>query len=306
MPSTPPKFQNIESSPAAGERSSHALLRQIEAMQAQILSMRAMLEHHERLATLGTIAGLIAHEFNNILTPVLSYAQMAIAKPDDAELTHKALLRATEGTERAAAISSAILGFVRDDSRDTGGDVPRGTSCLVSTAVREALACMGRELVRDGIELVEEIDEALRAAMRPIALQHVVLNLLLNARKAMLPAGGRMTIRAFHVEHPPVAQAGDAIGVVPDRAQTQRIHGWVVLEISDTGHGMDAGQLARVFQPFYSVSVQPSVGASGERRSGTGLGMTICARLVGDAGGILLARSQKSRGTTVVVSVPAA
>src|SRR5687767_1017430 len=93
----------------------HPLLRQISAMECQLQAITRAMEHRERLATLGTVAGLLAHEFNNILTPIMSYAQMALASPDDQDLTIKALKRAAEGSERAAQISGVILGFIKQE-----------------------------------------------------------------------------------------------------------------------------------------------------------------------------------------------
>ena len=91
------------------------VLEQIDALQERIADLTARLDHAERLATLGTIAGLIAHEFNNILTPVMSYAQLALANDDDADLVKKALQKAAEGSDQASQIAAAILGFVRTE-----------------------------------------------------------------------------------------------------------------------------------------------------------------------------------------------
>jgi signal transduction histidine kinase len=93
-----------------------ALLDELERLRAELDAVKGQLEHQERLATLGTIASLIAHEFNNILTPVMSYAQMALGDAkNDPELSRKALSRALSGSERAAKIAGAILDFARDD-----------------------------------------------------------------------------------------------------------------------------------------------------------------------------------------------
>ena len=86
-----------------------SLVRQVDLLSARLADLQATLDHQERLATLGTIAGMIAHEFNNILTPVCSYAQMALDSPDDAALARKALERSLTGAERAAKIAGAIL-----------------------------------------------------------------------------------------------------------------------------------------------------------------------------------------------------
>jgi signal transduction histidine kinase len=396
------------------------LLSQLDELQAEVVNLRAQLEHQERLATLGTIAGLIAHEFNNILTPVISYAQLSQANPRDAELASKAIARCLSGSQRAADIAAAILGFVRDDeiglkaqTRSGGMDdrsdqeVPRGTSvleesedratrsaparrsdahaqtkkvskkksqsrsscanevprgtdsqravgaragCDVGTAVRGALACLARSPEKDGITLSVEVPETCRAMMKSVALQHVLLNIVLNARNAMMPGGGRLSIRATCAEHPPrvLGVAGEVLAGAaqfrgnmtgsggytsrslaeqaaagfPQSPGTQewgsRIGGgagagtgrWVQIEVEDTGRGMSPERLARVFEPFYSAGAGgvtghgQQAGAAGSR--GTGLGMTICQRLVLDAGGRLIVRSEPGRGTTVLVGLRAA
>lgn len=277
---------------------SAAALQEIDQLQDRVAALTAALDHRERLATLGTIAGLIAHEFNNILTPVMSYAQMALAKPDDRELTAKALGKAVEGTERASAIAAAILGFVRDD---TAG-VPRGTPCTVrvSTALEGALECLAREPAKDGIRLEVGVPDDLVVRMKPVALQHVLLNLILNARAAMLPGGGVLAIRAWRVEQAPPRPVTAVGGTVTSCGSP-----WVVIEVGDTGRGMSPVELTRLFEPFYSNRAVADEPGPRERRRGTGLGMTICERLVEESGGAVWVESAPGRGTrvSVVVSV---
>lgn len=282
---------------------SAAVLQEVDHLQDQIESLTAALEHRERLATLGTIAGLIAHEFNNILTPVMSYAQMAMARPEDRELSAKAHVKAVEGTERAAAIAAAILGFVRDDS----SRVPRGTSNVarVGEALEQALECLAREPEKDGIRLVVDAPDDPAMRMKPVSLQHVLLNLILNARAAMLPGGGVLTIRARRVDERP-RRGAQAVGGEAPMGDGP----WVVVEVEDTGRGMDEERLSRLFEPFYTDGgaevgehdVPRGTSEGGDRRRGTGLGMTICQKLVEDAGGVMWVESEVGRGTRVVVA----
>lgn len=310
-------------------------------------------EHSQRLATLGTIAGLIAHEFNNLLTPVLSYAQMALADPDNRELSVKALQRTVAGAERASQIATAILGFVRDDAvSNLGGPGEHGCStgnatgsaagrsghaselcggpslpeARVLPCVHEALTCLARDLKSDGVTLSVDVDAALAAMIKPVALQHVLMNLILNARKAT-PAGGRITVRATrHAGAPPASR-----GVLFDdrwissrdarasQADTLPVGTPLVcVEVVDTGCGMSPEQARRVFTPFFTngdrsstpinqtISDRRDAAARPERRRGTGLGMTICKRLVEDARGEIRLLSAPGQGTTVRVILPEA
>jgi signal transduction histidine kinase len=367
-----------DSSDAAASYNPYDLLGQADDLHARVTGLQAALDHHERLATLGTIAGLIAHEFNNILTPVMSYAQMALAKPEDRELTTKALTKAVEGTERAASIAAAILGFVRDESLDMrtgrggGGEgrpgrthpstqVPRGTSvasdqpsrepaprCDVHSVVDETFTCLAREPRKDGIQVDVDVEPGLEAAARAVTLQHVLLNLILNARNAMIPGGGHLSLRAYHATDRPRIPAGavssfesearspgstwnldadDRPSKISNAIEHDHPHAWVIIEVADDGRGMTPDQLANLFRPFYTTGTRSrdhskccglangggrcdhetpeSEASSAERRKGTGLGMTICKRLLADCGGLLYVRSTAGQGTTAIVAVPA-
>lgn len=347
----PAQSPEAAAAPAASHTPAAPTAADLAVLQAQIRELSQQLDHQERLATLGTIAGLIAHEFNNILTPVLTYAQMAQLDPGNAALSQKAIDRTVEGVERASSIAQVILGFVRDERTDlstparsllldaSGGSTWNTvTSANVAKAVRSALACLGRAPERDNITATFDLPEHLTAAIAPVSLQHVVLNLVLNARNAMLPRPGRLTIsaRAHTHAHPPVVPddaldsrtcstwntgAAGSVGVGSTNATpatagtpastTAARAGWVELIIQDTGKGMTLAQLKRLFTPFATSSAnQPaddaaSVTATEPPRSrGTGLGMTICKRLVEQAGGYLAVRSTPGQGTAVHVVVP--
>lgn len=315
----------------------HRLLSRLDELETELSRVHHALEHHERLATLGTIAGLIAHEFNNILTPVMSYAQMALAAPEDRDLSTKALQKASEGAERASQIASAILGFVRDDNADVWSKAramresepssqtpPLPPSADVLNAAHDAVACMGRDPARDLINLTITGDAGLCAALKPFALQHILLNLILNARSAMLPLGGELTIEAHRCGQPPsppedaaCSLAGSTWNIAgrrtADAAASKAARGsgaaanpgsWAVIRVRDTGRGMRPETLARVFEPFYTTSADCD--ATTARRRGTGLGMTMCKRLADEVGGYIIIESAVGQGTTVTVVLPEA
>ncbi len=313
------------------------LLNHLDDLQAEVQRLRHALQHQERLATLGTVAGLIAHEFNNILTPVISYAQLASANPADQELAGKAVRKCLHGAERASQIATAILGFVRDDSLDlrtpargqSAGRDPKAPAprCGVAAALQEAMTCLGRAPQRDGITFTSSIPDDLQASMRLVALQHVFLNLILNARNAMIPGGGRLSVMAYAADTPPTipddaaTSAGEGSTWNTDAKHAAATRpGWVVIEIADTGRGMTAEQLGRIFDPFYTLGgpLQPEPAATDRRRGGstdvapmqnrrgTGLGMTICTRLLEDADGWMTVRSAAGKGTTIQVVMPRA
>ncbi len=195
-----------------------ALPERLANLATEVESLKLSLEHAERLAALGTIASLIAHEFNNILTPVMSYAQMALAAPHDHQLLMKAVQKAYEGSDRASQIAGAILGFARTETPElTAGPKDKLAASAdrveVSAAVQGALACLAREPAKDGIRLELDIPEGLQARMRPVALQQVLLNLILNARRAMggKRRGGTLRITAASSDARPVPPAGASV-----------------------------------------------------------------------------------------------
>jgi signal transduction histidine kinase len=305
--------------PGGEQGGEHRLLRQIDAMERQLQDLSRAMEHRERLATLGTVAGLLAHEFNNILTPIMSYAQMALAAPQDADLTAKALKRAAEGSERASQIAGVILGFIKQDGPSVT-DVPRGTECLtanVPRCVEQALCCMVREPEKDGIKLLVTIPQGIEAAMRPVSLQHVLLNLILNARAAMSPGGGHLEITAEVMPMLPKVPKGaitstecstwniSGSGRIPTTIE-RKDGGWVVITVKDTGRGMSTAKLGCVFATFgYDAkkhddsAVQPKASHQPYvyQPAGTGLGLTLCRQLLEEVGGRLVIWSEEKKGT---------
>lgn len=285
-------------------QSPEQLLAAVDALQQRIRDLEQSLERQERLATVGTIAGLIAHEFNNILTPVLSYAQMAQANPDDRDLVAKALQKAVDGADRAGQIASAILGLVRREHAPAQSDCR--FTCCAREALDRALACLARPLEKDGLRLVVDIEAGAAVAARPVVLEHVFLNLIINARNAMV--GSRGTLRVCSARNLPhlsssAARSWSGGGDWPLRTSTGPL---LVLTIEDSGRGIQPDRLATIFDPTTLIAKHnTNTGPSTERR-GHGLGMLVCKRLVEDAGGAIAVESRVGVGTTVHVVLPAA
>ena len=248
-----------------------ALLRDLEAVEAKLRLMQEGLTRSHRLTTLGTMAAIIAHEFNNILTPIISYCQLSQAHPEDAALKNKAIERALGGAERAAQICSSILGFARAADTETAADV--------AAVLGEVFACLARDPARDGIKVTMNVPEGTLVAMPPVNLQQVLLNLVLNARQAMSgQRSGKLTITAA------------------------RARGLVTIDISDTGAGIAAKIRSQLFQPF--VTHREEGDAHSPR--GTGLGLAICRDLVEQAGGHIDVARTGGDGTTFRIQLPAA
>jgi signal transduction histidine kinase len=222
--------------------------------EADLESLRKELDHTHQLATLGTLTAGIAHEINNILTPVLAYAQMAVGNPEDAALQAKALDRAIAGVESASRIIEAVLGFARADEATRPANISR--------VIEASLACLGRAPERDGVSLTLEVDPEAMVSIRPLALQQVMLNLVLNAVTALQGSRGELRII-----------------VAPQEDGTTQI------KVADNGPGIPDKVASTLFEPF--VTSRPRQGGGGRpgEPGGSGLGLAICKRLIEDAGG---------------------
>jgi signal transduction histidine kinase len=232
----------------------------------------------------------VAHEFNNILTPTVSYCQMALASPQDHPLALKALRKAEIAATRATEISAAILGFAKPSLSPPGSSLDH-QAANISSAVNTALACLSRDLNKDNIGLRLDIDPVASVRIRPVALQQVFLNLILNARRAMIPRGGTLT---FHTEPHTTALTPSQPAVVGGCAQIldqpRGTEPRLLIRVSDTGTGMTKETLRRLFVPF-----------SNQSGHGSGLGLVVCLKLIQDAGGAVIVESEPGKGTSITM-----
>ena len=247
------------------------LLAHFEQLESQFQQVREGLTHSHRLATLGTIASIIAHEYNNILTPIVSYGQMALASPDDHALMKKAVEKSLSGAERAAQITSSLLGFARE--------ADQAHAAVLRSTIQEAISCLARDPKKDGVVLTIDVPDV-QVAMSPLNLQQVLLNLILNAIQAMRQVGGSLSI------------TGSVKGTL------------VYLEVADTGPGIPELIRDRLFEPFVTHRCTDAQD-TGDRK-GTGLGLCICRDLIRNAGGTIGFESTPGKGTTFRLTIPKA
>jgi signal transduction histidine kinase len=258
-----------KSPPTAGDET---LNRSVAAAQEQLDYLRDQLTESQRLATIGTISAVIAHEFNNLLTPIVSYSQYALASAEGAEpdmaLIKKALSKAFQGSSKAGKICSSMLALARGESSFTNVSVQK--------LVDEVLLVLARDPRKDGIALRVQVQPALVVWGDPVQLEQVLLNLLINARQAMLGKGGSLSIKA--------AAEGD-------EAKIQVIY---------TGPGIPETLQAKIFQPFFTTKSSSRKGES----KGTGLGLAICKEIIDHHGGRIEVDSAVGRGTTFTITLP--
>jgi signal transduction histidine kinase len=248
-----------------------------ESLRQELAQVRDRAEHLERalvqaqrFATIGQLACRMAHEFNNILMLITGRAQQAL-KHGDAAMRDEALRKAVASGQRAADIVSGLLGYAN-------GRQGRSQRVGARDLMDAALSLIAWDLPKDGIELVRRYDANPPVRVVPGRIEQVLLNLLLNARKAMAKRGGTLTA---------------AVGPAP-------ADGYVALAVRDTGCGIPADNLSRIFDPFFTA------GGPGAEEGGTGLGLAVARDLVRQAGGEIHAESEPGAGSTFTVLLPIA
>jgi signal transduction histidine kinase len=258
------------------ETSLQALTRQFADAQAQLDFLRQQLTETQRLATIGTIAAVIAHEFNNLLTPIVSYSQYALTSAEggqpDMALIKKALAKAFQSADKAGKICASLLGLARGQSANG--------AVSVQTLIDQTVLVLARDPQKDGIALRVQVENGLSIHGDAVQIEQVLLNLLINARQAMLGRGGALTIKAARDEESNLAR----------------------MQIIDTGCGIPEKVIDKIFQPFFTTK---GTARAGELR-GTGLGLAICKEIIERHGGRIDVASQVGRGTTFTLYLPLA
>ena len=240
-------------------------------------SMDAQLVQTQRLEAIGQFAGGIVHDFNNLLTSIQGFAELARAALPAGDPIHEDLDQVLASAGRASAITRKLLAFTH-------------RQLLVPVDIDPAqviadLVPMLKPLMGDDVAIVVDV-EAEHGWVRvdPTQLEQVMINLAVNARDAM-PAGGTMSV-AVH----------DLGSIDPDRPDPDLTAGpFVRISVADTGIGMDEATKARIFDPFYTTK------GPGK---GTGLGLSTAFDIVAQSGGQIQVETAPGKGSTFYVDLP--
>jgi signal transduction histidine kinase len=233
----------------------------------------------QRMESIGALAGGIAHDLNNIFSPILMAAQMLaeqIPEPD-----RKKMIEILTGcAQRGAEMVGRILAF----ARGSGGLKQR----LQVDAILSEIARLLHSVLPRSIRLEMKIEAGLPAVLgNSTQLHQILMNLCINARDAM-PGGGELILSA----QPTTFEN------YTTRWELQPISGqFVSIAVSDTGHGMPPEVLERIFEPFFTTK---------SPEKGTGLGLATVRGIVRNHGGFLEVLTQPGRGATFRVHLPAA
>jgi signal transduction histidine kinase/ActR/RegA family two-component response regulator len=244
---------------------------QLQNALSQLRTVQERMVRHERMSALGQMAGGVAHDFNNVLTPIVGYADLLVSLLQDSPAQGDALAMAREILTAANDAKDIIQRVSRlyrtetqeSDSVDIGAAV-QGALAITEPKWRSEMSARGA-----GIKIVVRTEGASRVAGGESALREALTNLFLNAVDAM-PRGGTLTVSAEDV--------GDR----------------VVVKVADTGCGMAAWQLRHCFSPFFTTK-----GAHG-----TGLGLAIVHSIVESHRGEIEVQSELDKGTTFTIRLP--
>ncbi|MCX5817088.1 MAG: response regulator [Proteobacteria bacterium] len=239
------------------------------------------LRQAQKMEAIGTLAGGIAHDFNNILTVIMGATELAMHKVSKENPVWHDLDRALGATFRATDLVRQILAFSRQAEQER-------KPVQIAPIVKEVLKLL-RSSLPTTIEICQDITVRPEEGMvlaDPTQIHQVLMNLCTNAAHAMHAKGGVLDIRlsamvadAFLVSKYPDLKAGP----------------YVCLEVSDTGHGMDAAVMERIFNPYFTTK------AVGE---GTGLGLAMVHGIIKSYGGAITVYSEPGHGTTFHVFFP--
>lgn len=244
------------------------------------ITNQKQLEHQmgksENLNSLGILAGGIAHEFNNVLSPILGFTEMLLKESSGKQQDY--LNRIFSASERAKELVTQILAFSQKSSSER-------TTLQLKTTVYEVLKLIEYTLP-SSILIQQDLDtDILNIVASSHEMQQVITNLCINASHAM-PEGGTLEISLKNgVEGSCRNFSGKAIEGP-----------FIVLCVKDTGHGIVRTKLERIFDPFYTTKKQGA---------GTGLGLSIVLGIVEQHGGHISVESRLGIGTTFEICLPA-
>lgn len=240
----------------------------------------ALLRDAQKMQAIGQLTGGIAHDFNNLLTVIMGNLELARARVEAQHPLATNIERALWAAQRGGTLTGQLLAFARKQ--------PLTPAPIDLSSTLPDMVPLLRRTLGEHID-VRFVDSAgLWPAMAdPAQLESAVLNLALNARDAM-PGGGRLTIEL----------ANKVLDRDYARRHTEVVAGdYVMVAVSDTGHGMTADIVARVFEPFFTTKTEGR---------GTGLGLPMVFGFVKQSGGHIKIYSEPGEGTAVKIYLPRA
>jgi len=250
-----------------GQRASDAVIAIVRDATAQ-RAMETQLRQSEKLTALGQLAGGIAHDFNNLLQAILGYTQLMKQNPTDTVIARSLPILEAAALDGAEAVRR-IQQYAQLRRSETSIAVDLNE--IVEDALKITQPRWEQTVSKDNrpLQLQRDLEAVPVISGRPAALTEAMTNLILNAIDAM-PDGGDLRVR------------------------TSRAEAVVCIDVSDTGEGLTAEERDRLFTPYYTT-----------KHHGTGLGLAIVQSVVADHSGMIRVDSERGRGTTFHIELPA-
>jgi signal transduction histidine kinase len=246
------------------------------SLAARVRELESALSGAQKMEAVGRLAGGVAHDFNNLLTVIISGSDILLERLSDGGQREFVEMIKQAG-ERGASLTRQLLAFSRRQ-------VLRPEMLRLNDLLGD-LSKLLRRLIGEDIEVVQALDPDLGCVKAdPGQMEQVVMNLVVNARDAM-PGGGRLTLRTRALE---VAAGADGLDGIPPGP-------YAVLEVIDTGCGMDDHVKTHLFEPFFTTK---------DLHKGTGLGLATVYGIVHQTGGYIRVESAPGHGATFRIYLP--
>ena len=266
-----------EVSPALLERTIRYAMRGHADMRA-LRESEETLRQAQKMEAVGQLAGGIAHDFNNLLTVISGYTEILLRRLGREAEGSKEIAEISKAAEQAARLTRQLLAYSRKQVLE-----PRALD--LNDIVTETQTMLER-LIGENIEFSTTLAEDLGSISADDGqIEQIIMNLVVNARDAM-PEGGKLLLETSNVTLADVSTSRR-----PDTTPGD----YVLLTVTDTGHGMDAATAGRIFEPFYTTK---------ERDAGTGLGLSTVYGIVKQSGGHIEVESEPGIGTTFRLYFP--
>lgn len=232
-----------------------------------------------KMEAIGRLAGGVAHDFNNILTIIISYSDLLMQLyQDKEEQVFKRARQIKQAGQQAASLTNQLLAFSRQQMLQ-----PR---LLNLNKIVVKISEMLRRLIGENIELILHLNEQIgQVKADPSQLEQVIVNLVVNARDSM-PLGGTLIIETASIYITETVSRG-IVHSTPGH--------FVLLKVQDTGQGMDTSTQTHIFEPFFTTK---------EMGKGTGLGLATVHGIISQSGGFIEVNSELGRGTVFHIYLP--
>ena len=254
--------------------------RQLLAEQEERQKAEERLLHAQKMDAIGRLAGGVAHDFNNLLTVIAGYSDLVLSSVEPHDPVRPSVHEIRKAADRAGSLTHQLLAFSRKQ-------VLQPTVTDLNAVVADMQKMLQR-LIGDDVALETELSPSLPPVLVDEGQwQQVIVNLAVNARDAMA-GGGVLRIRTRLLEDPSEAEPRAAAALPPGR--------YVLLEVSDTGAGMEPQVLAQIFEPFFTTK---------HRGKGIGLGLAMVYGIVKQSGSWIWVESSPGTGATFRMYLPA-